>query len=102
MTTHTCMQIESNIRKFVADNFLFSEGVFEYEDSTSFLREGIIDSLGVMELVSFVEAQYHVRVVPLDVTPENFDSVSKLAAFIRSKLPHADVSPVGQLQRAVA
>jgi acyl carrier protein len=86
MTNENCMEIETKIQRFVADNFLFSEGVFEYENDTSFLREGIIDSLGVMELVSFVESQYRIPVVPLDVTPENFDSVTKLANYIRSKL----------------
>ncbi|MDB6027985.1 MAG: hypothetical protein JWM68_4208 [Verrucomicrobiales bacterium] len=97
------MEIESNIKRFVADNFLFSEGVFEYENDTSFLREGIIDSLGVMELVSFVEAQYRIPVVPLDVTPENFDSVTKLANYIRSRLMVQFVgSPVEQMQKDFA
>src|SRR5204862_2243373 len=99
MTNNNCTEIESNIRKFVADNFLFSDGVFEYEDDTSFLREGIIDSLGVMELVSFVEGQYHIPVVPLEVIPENFDSVTKLAGYIRNKLTVQSTRiPVAQVQ----
>lgn len=80
------MNIESDIQRFVADNFLFSDGVFGYDNDTSFLREGIIDSLGVMELVGFVETRYGIRVAPHDVTPDNFDSVTKLARFIRGKL----------------
>jgi acyl carrier protein len=79
------MKIESEIQRFIAENFLFSDGAFEYESDTSFLREGIIDSLGVMELVTFVETQYQVRVAPQEVTPENFDSVNNLARYIRSK-----------------
>jgi acyl carrier protein len=49
------------------------------------LDEGIVDSIGVMELVTFVEENFGVEVDDLDVTPENFDSVSRVAAYIRRK-----------------
>jgi acyl carrier protein len=81
------MAIEANIKEFLAKNFLFSDEGFPYGDDTSFLQEGIIDSLGVMELVTFVQSTYHITVDPLEVTPDHFDSVSKLAAFVRSKAP---------------
>ena len=80
------MDIELEIQKFVADNFLFSDGVFNYDNDTSFLREGIIDSLGVMEVVSFLETKYGIRVAAQEITPANFDSVNALARYIRTKL----------------
>lgn len=86
MTNKKSTEIELEIQKFVAENFLFSEGTYEYENNTSFLGEGIIDSLGVMELVSFVESRYGIRVAPQEVTPENFDSVTQLAGYINGKL----------------
>jgi len=76
--------IEEKIRRFVAANLLFDDHA-RYSDEASFLREGIIDSMGVMELVSFVQAAFGLEVSPREVTPENFDSVSRLARFIRSK-----------------
>lgn len=79
------MNIEAEIRAYIAANLLFSDDGFQYTDDASFLREGIIDSLGVMELVTFVGAQFSVQVDPHEVTPENFDSVRKLAAYIRRK-----------------
>src|ERR1035441_5005353 len=50
-------QIESAIRDFVATQLIYSNDGFHYADETSLLREGIIDSLGVVELVEFVQTQ---------------------------------------------
>jgi acyl carrier protein len=79
-------QIEPAIRDFIAVNLLYSKEGFTYPDDASLLREGIIDSLGVAELVAFVQTRFAVQVDQQDVRPENFDSVSKLAAFVRRKL----------------
>ena len=87
------MEIEAEIRAFVARNLLFSEEGYSYSDETSFLREGIIDSLGVLELVDFAAAKFGIRVDPGEVTPENFDSVIRLATFIRRKQGAGLASP---------
>lgn len=79
------MQIETSIKDYIAEHFLFSEEGFPYTDETSFLQEGIIDSLGVMELVTFVQTNYQLDIDPAEITPDHFDSIAKLAAFIRLK-----------------
>ncbi len=80
------MQIEEQIREYVGRSFLYGDSSFSYADDASFLQEGIIDSLGVMELVEFVQQTFAVKVNQQDVTAAHFDSVSKLAAFVRRKL----------------
>ena len=82
------MQIEDQIQRYIAENLLFSEG-YPYEPDTSFLREGVLDSMGVMELVTYVATAFSVQVDPQDVTPENFDSVNRLARFIRQRQAQA-------------
>jgi acyl carrier protein len=79
------MMIENQIKDYIAKNLLFSDNGFPYPDEASFLNEGIVDSVGVMELVAFVEDKFGLKVDDLDVTPDNFDSVSRLASYIRSK-----------------
>ena len=79
------MQIESKIKEFIAANLLFSPEGFFYSDDSSFLKEGIVDSIGVMELVSFVQGTLGVTVAQSEVTPDNFDSVARIAAFVRRK-----------------
>lgn len=80
------MDIESEIRIFIAKNLLYSGDGFKYGDDVSFLEEGIVDSIGVMELVAFVEEKYQIKVKDQDVTPDNFDSVNQLANYIRKNL----------------
>ena len=77
--------IEEKIRTYIAENILFSNNGYRYSDDASFLEEGIVDSMGIMELVMFVEESFGVTVDDEDLTPDNFDSVARLAAYIRHK-----------------
>jgi acyl carrier protein len=79
------MDIQTKIREFIARNLLFSDNGFGYTDDASFLQEGIVDSVGVMELVLFVEEQFGISVDDQDITPDNFDSINLLADYIRRK-----------------
>lgn len=88
------MQAEVEIRKFISLNLLFTQDGFPYADDASFLREGVIDSLGVMELVEFVNKKFGILIEQHEVIPDNFDSVAKLAAFVRRK--SGDLSPCPQ------
>jgi acyl carrier protein len=78
------MNEETAIRCYIAENILFSNE-FPYGDDTSFLNEGIIDSMNVMELVMFVERNFDIELADEDIVPSNFDSVSKVAALVRRK-----------------
>ena len=82
-------EIEERIREFIAHKLLYSEAGFPYGDEVSFLQEGIIDSLGVLELVEFVQKSFGVKVAQPEVTRANFDSVTALAGFVRGKLSAA-------------
>ena len=77
--------LESEIRKFITENMLFSADGFNYGDNDSLLEAGIVDSIGVMELVTFVDKTYKITVPPEDISPDNFDSISRLANYIRRR-----------------
>jgi len=86
MTTHPVpAQVESQIRDFIARSLLYSSEGFPYPDGASLLREGVIDSLGVLELVEFVQKSFGIKVDQQEVVPDNFDSVAKLAGYVRRK-----------------
>lgn len=87
------MELEAQIQNFVAQNLLFSDQGYRFSNNASFIQEGIIDSMGVMELATFVNTEFGVQVDPQDVTPDNFDSVNKLAAYVRRKLAPAEAKP---------
>lgn len=76
--------LKVQIRKFIANNFMFGNGN-ELKDSTSFLNEGIMDSTGALELVSFLEETYGITVEDEELIPENLDSVDNLAGYLKKK-----------------
>lgn len=80
------MSIEETIRRYILENFLFTNDGSQLEDDASFLEEGIVDSTGVLELVMFVEESWHMEVRDEDIVPENFDSVERLATYVRGKI----------------
>ncbi len=80
------MDIKAQVRQYIAKNLLFSDNGFAYDDDASFLEEGIVDSLGIMELVLFIEEKFGVKVKDEEITPDNFDSVNKLANFIQCQI----------------
>ncbi len=77
--------VEEKLRKYIADNILFSKNGYPYPNDASFLENGIIDSMNVLELVVFVEDHFQIAVDDQDVVPENFDSIARLAAYVQSK-----------------
>ena len=77
--------IKTSIRTFIIDNFLFGTAD-NLNDDTSFLEEGIIDSTGVLELITFLEETYEIVVDDEELIPENLDSINNVTAFLNTKL----------------
>ncbi len=76
------MEVKEAVRQYIIENFLFGDGSPLENDSMSLLDGGIIDSVGVMELVAFLEENFELKVADEDLVPENLDSVENLSAFI--------------------
>lgn len=82
-------EIQDRVRRFVSDAFL----VDDFRDDESFLEGRIIDSLGMMQLVSFLEAELGIRVADEELVPENFDSVERVARYAATKLDRQASAP---------
>ena len=78
-------EVKGKIREFVVENFLFGkdDGL---NDDTSFLDEGIIDSTGILELVSFLEEEFSISVEDEELIPENLDSILNVVAYLEKKI----------------
>jgi acyl carrier protein len=73
------------VRGFIVENFLYGQDD-NFSEDVSFLEKGIIDSTGVLELVSFVEDKFGIVVQDQELIPDNFDTLSRLSAFITRKI----------------
>lgn len=86
--------IETEVRQFVVDNFLFGE-VGDLTNAESFLEGGIIDSTGVLELVAFIERRYEIMIEDEELVPANLDSVDRVVQFVEGKLQAKRTSVAG-------
>lgn len=73
------------LRKFIVDTFLFGDGIYLKDDS-SFLENGIIDSTGILELITFLEETYHISIQDDELIPDNLDSLKKVEQFLIKKI----------------
>jgi acyl carrier protein len=80
------------IRSYIEDNFLYMRPDAVLQNDDSLLGTGIIDSMGVMELIVFVESEFGVAVADTEVTKDNFDSVTTIARFVESKAAEAEAA----------
>jgi len=79
------MSIRDQVRDFIYENFLFGDSDNRLKDDQSFLDSGVIDSTGVLELVTFVEETFKIKIFDEEIIPENLDSVDRLVQFINDK-----------------
>jgi acyl carrier protein len=77
--------IETEIRAFLTKNFpLYKEELVEREQSL--VESGVIDSLGILELVDFVETRFDFRIPEDELLPENLDSIANITRYLGEKL----------------
>jgi len=74
-------EIKSKLREFIKNNFLLGNDA-NLKDDDSFMGKGIVDSTGILEVVSFVEENFAIKIADEELLPENLDSIDNLVKFI--------------------
>ena len=82
MTEH---EARSRIRAYIAENFLYMRPDFSFSDDDSLLRKGVFDSLGVMEVIGFLEETWGLQVPEADITEVHFGSVAAIARYVTKR-----------------
>ena len=72
-------------RDFIVNNFLYGDGDKLAHD-TSLVVEGIVDSTGILELITFLETTYQIKIADNEIVPENMDSLESIEKYLVSKL----------------
>lgn len=73
------------IRVFLVENFMFRGAIDQMTDDASLIQAGILDSVGVLSLVTFLEETFEITVTDDEVEPENLDSIDAVTAFVTKK-----------------
>ena len=79
------MDHRRNIRNFVLQNFMFSDDDRALSDHDSMIKKGIVDSTGILELISHLEETFGISVDEDEMVPANFDSIAAVTAFLERK-----------------
>ncbi len=77
--------VKSQVRAFIAENFLMGANAAKFGDGDSFLDRHIIDSTGFLELVTFLEERFGIRIEDEEMIPENLDSLDSIEAYVEKK-----------------
>lgn len=83
----------SSIRSFVVKKFPAARKK-EVNDETLLLESRIIDSLGVLDVVTFLEQSFNIVVSDDELTPDNFGTIAAIASFVESKRSQTQVSAI--------
>ena len=75
----------STLRTLILEDYLFTDNESALTDDMSFLEEGILDSMGILEIILFLEERLQVTVAEDEMVPQNLDSINNLLAFIERK-----------------
>ena len=89
--------IAEQIKKFLVQQFPATKSV---GNEDPLLKNGLIDSLGILEVVTFLEKEFDIVVTDEELLPENFESIRSLSKFVRQKTMEVDTAE-GSAQGAV-
>ena len=88
----TAAHVIDRTRAYIIENFLYMRRDFRLDDNDSLLGSGIIDSMGVMEVIAFLETEFGVEVGDDDVTEENLGSIRAISNYIVARTSAAKVA----------
>ncbi len=78
------MDVRQIMRDYIVENLLFGDG--ERLPADSLQESRILDSLGVLSVITFMEQRFGIQIADDDVIPENFHTLSAMSGLIERKM----------------
>ena len=77
-------KIAAEVKDYIEKNFVYDQET-NFKVDESLLDSGLVDSTGILEVVSFIEETFNISIEDEEMVPDNLDSVNKIASFIFRK-----------------
>ena len=77
--------IKDQIREFIQENLASVKGITSFRDDESLMDSGVIDSLGIFRLVTFLEESFGVRIGDEEINPDNLKTVDTIEQLVIAK-----------------
>jgi acyl carrier protein len=79
------MTTEETVRQFIVKELLWDGGPQDLSQDTSLIEGGVIDSAGIVKMVSFLETEFAIEIPDEEVILGNFDTLDSISAFVNGK-----------------
>jgi acyl carrier protein len=93
------MEIKSAIRQFIAENVLLGVHQTKIEDSTPLVTGGLIDSIGMIGLVAFLESHFKVEFDPREINVHHLNTLEQIEELIQKKQAAREAGAAGSGQQ---
>ena len=80
------MNVNDEVRKFILEQIITDQKQVNLEKSTNLIDEGIIDSLGIMKLLTFIEETFGIQISDDELVPENFETIEAICTMVAEKV----------------
>ena len=71
----------SDIKNFIRTELIYNDEK-DFDENTNLIERGIVDSMSLVRLISFIEEHCEIQVQDEDIVPENFSSLNKISSFV--------------------
>ena len=78
--------LTEKLTAYILADVLLDPSQTELDADEDLLEDGLVDSLGIMRLISYIESEFGYSVPPEDVTVDSFMSVTAIVAYLRSSI----------------
>ncbi len=79
------MAFKDELRDFIRENLIDEGDPDDVSDDESLIERGVIDSMGLMQVIHFIEERTGVRIADEDILPENFESLNTIEQYIATR-----------------
>jgi acyl carrier protein len=81
--------VRAAVARYILENFLYARPDHPLGDDDRLLDDGIVDSMGAVELVAFLEERFGIAIPDDEITEDNFGTIAAISGFVARKLLHA-------------
>lgn len=78
-------KIREKIRAYLDENFLYMRPDFVLGDDDQLLERGVVDSMGIVEMLTYIEEEFGVKAADDEISEANLGTLRAIARFIASK-----------------
>ena len=86
LTINLILEAKAIIKDYIVAELMTGRSDDSLEDGQSLIETSVIDSLGIMKLLTFIEGKFNIRVLDEELIPENFETIECITTLVKKKL----------------